>query len=361
MSIRESAARMRDVAAKPGMREIAAGMLGLAFGYGGLCLRVRPIGEFFYLAAWGSWLLLADGANRLLYGRSPWSDSPRAFGRLALMSIPWWLFFEVLNLRLRNWAYEGLPGALAVRWTGYAASFATVLPAIEEGRFLIEGLMTHAGTPRLGKTAPPTADPSSQGLPAGRRRGGVRLGRLRVLGGLFLVLPMLWPRLFFPLVWGGVSLLIEPSLAREKPERSWLARFLQGKRSGVYALMASGLLCGFFWELFNFWSWSKWVYTIPWPSGPKLFEMPWLGYAGFAPFALECESFRQWFEWRWARASGPARAAWAAGLAAFSLYAFAAIDGTTARGLPSRQAATTTSEPHLIYTHRLTSTKEEQA
>jgi hypothetical protein len=52
--------------------------------------------------------------------------------------------------------------------------------------------------------------------------------------------------------------------------------------------MAAGLLCGLWWEVWNYPAAAKWVYTLPVLSFGKVFEMPVLGYLGFAPFALEC-------------------------------------------------------------------------
>jgi hypothetical protein len=46
-------------------------------------------------------------------------------------------------------------------------------------------------------------------------------------------------------------------------------------------------VCGFFWEAWNFYSYPKWVYHVPFVSWLKLFEMPLLGYGGYLPFALE--------------------------------------------------------------------------
>jgi len=40
--------------------------------------------------------------------------------------------------------------------------------------------------------------------------------------------------------------------------------------------------------LCNYWSLEKWVYTVPLFSEGKLFEMPYLGFLGFAPFCVEC-------------------------------------------------------------------------
>jgi hypothetical protein len=52
--------------------------------------------------------------------------------------------------------------------------------------------------------------------------------------------------------------------------------------------MGAGMICGLLWEFWNFWTKSKWIYTVPFVGDIKLFEMPILGFLGFAPFALEC-------------------------------------------------------------------------
>jgi hypothetical protein len=110
-----------------------------------------------------------------------------------------------------------------------------------------------------------------------------------------------WPSLFFPLVWGIAFLAIEPYLAQNVPEKSWLAALNQGQVQSACALLLSGLVCGLLWEFFNYWAGAKWVYTLPWPKGPKLFEMPLLGYLGFPPFALGCASLWQSFEYFWTK------------------------------------------------------------
>ena len=56
----------------------------------------------------------------------------------------------------------------------------------------------------------------------------------------------------------------------------------------MFSLLASGLLCGFLWEFWNYWALSKWTYTVPYFGNIKIFEMPVLGFLGFPPFAVEC-------------------------------------------------------------------------
>jgi len=40
--------------------------------------------------------------------------------------------------------------------------------------------------------------------------------------------------------------------------------------------------------MWNYYSLSKWSYTVPYVNRFQLFEMPILGYAGYLPFGLEC-------------------------------------------------------------------------
>jgi hypothetical protein len=50
---------------------------------------------------------------------------------------------------------------------------------------------------------------------------------------------------------------------------------------------AGGLMCGFFWEAWNYWSTPKWIYNIPHVNHWHIFEMPLLGWSGYLPFGLE--------------------------------------------------------------------------
>ena len=68
----------------------------------------------------------------------------------------------------------------------------------------------------------------------------------------------------------------------------WWTQIAAGdwREAGSWALAA--LICGFFWEMWNFCSAAKWIYTVPFVQRWTVFEMPILGYAGYLPFGLEC-------------------------------------------------------------------------
>jgi len=46
------------------------------------------------------------------------------------------------------------------------------------------------------------------------------------------------------------------------------------------------LFTGLWWEIWNYYSLPKWVYTIPYVGFWKIFEMPLLGYLGYPFFGL---------------------------------------------------------------------------
>ena len=50
----------------------------------------------------------------------------------------------------------------------------------------------------------------------------------------------------------------------------------------------AALVCGFFWEMRNSYSYPKWAYCIPYVQRFQIFEMPLLGYLGYLPFGLQC-------------------------------------------------------------------------
>jgi hypothetical protein len=99
-----------------------------------------------------------------------------------------------------------------------------------------------------------------------------------------LILPLICPGYFFPFVWGAFIFLLEPVCAK------WGGHSLlkDAERGEWTAVVRAGMLCGGYWELCNFWSLEKWVYTVPFFSEGKLFEMPYLGFLGFPPFCVEC-------------------------------------------------------------------------
>jgi hypothetical protein len=117
---------------------------------------------------------------------------------------------------------------------------------------------------------------------------------LFIAGLGMLILVMAWPKFFYPFTWTSLVLIFEPL-------NYWTGRphFLQQLRDGdwrtVVSLALGGLVCGFFWEMWNYYSFPKWIYHIHGVAFLRIFEMPLLGYGGYIPFALELYILRGFF------------------------------------------------------------------
>ena len=255
----------------------------LAAATAGMLARVEPFATWFYPFAWYSTLLLLDATIARRRGRYFLIDRPALALSLCAWSVPFWLFFELLNFRLANWYYVFVPDDPVARWTGIALSFATVLPAI----FLSERVLQEYGPWRedrvpadAGTWSPPTPEISAP-------LGGRGLLVVQAAGVLCLLLALAWPRLFFPLVWVGLTLVADPWVYRRDPRRSLLYDLEARRFRRPIRLLVGGMAIGLLWELFNVSARGKWIYTVPGLEELKLFEMPVLGFFGFPFLALE--------------------------------------------------------------------------
>jgi hypothetical protein len=263
--------------------------------------RIEPFWSWNTPICWTGFILCADGVVRRARGDSWLSSSPREFAFLALVSIPLWVVFEGYNLVIRNWNYVGLPANVWLRYFGYAWSFATISPALFEGAELVGVLRGHA-TRKIAATIAADARP--------RRLDGrdwllVAIGVVMLLCP-FVVSPAAARYLAAP-VWLGFIFLLDPvndALGFE----SILGDWRRGATVRLTNLLLSGLLCGALWEFWNYWSRSKWHYTVPIMENLKIFEMPLPGYLGFPPFAIECFAMYVLVRGLFARAAGLNRA-----------------------------------------------------
>ncbi len=251
------------------------GWLGLAglFIAEALLLRgVEPVPVFFTPIAWTCYILIADAAVFAISGRSRLHDNPRQFAIVALLSIPLWLIFEAYNLRLENWIYTGVPQPWPLATLGYGWSFATITPGIFETADLVES---------FGWFKPSRPIQFSP----------LVLRVFVVFGAACLLAPLVTPQAvasrWFALVWVGFIFLLDP-INYNLGLPSLVGDLARGYRGRFYSLLASGFVCGWLWEFWNYWAAAKWHYIFPVLQEWKIFEMPVPGYLGFLPFALEC-------------------------------------------------------------------------
>ncbi|MDD2903234.1 MAG: hypothetical protein PHU44_12445 [Syntrophales bacterium] len=291
---------------------LAAAPLLWALALGGALRGWEPFYSWLYFFAWWPLIFFLEGLLFLKQGEYWLLSRPGKFLGLACWSVTSWLVFEVFNLVLMNWRYAGMLPLWWLRWPGYALAFATVLPGV----LLISRVLAAYGAWTGSRSRTRTWN-SWQPL-------------FLILGVVSLVLPLTFPRYAFALVWGAAFFLLDPIndlLTGNSLTRRWLA----GERRETYCLLTAGLLCGLWWEMWNYPAAAKWVYTLPVFNFGKIFEMPVLGYLGFLPFALECAVMYNFYQALGEKVlTSPRRRLWFwLGQFAFWLLMFAAMDAWT--------------------------------
>lgn len=227
--------------------------------------------QWAFFPLWLGYCLFVDGLVYCRRGSSLATRNWRKYLGLFLVSAPAWWLFELLNLRVQNWVYDGRQ--LFTNWEyGLLAtvSFSTVMPAVFGTAELIA---------------------SFDWFPSENNGPVIRLNRNTTLsfflaGWAMLACLLIWPRYCFPLLWLSLYFIMEPV-------NVWLGNrnLVEATRRGnwrpILALWLGVLVTAFFWEMWNFYSYPKWIYTVPFVDFWHIFEMPLLGYGGYLPFALE--------------------------------------------------------------------------
>ena len=113
------------------------------------------------------------------------------------------------------------------------------------------------------------------------------------IGVITFILPMVFPKYFYPLIWVTFFFLLDPiNYLHKQPS---IIQHLKDRKLVIpLSLLLAGIIMGFFWEFWNYWALNKWFYDIPYVGFLKIFEMPILGYLGYFPFALELYAM-YWF------------------------------------------------------------------
>lgn len=224
---------------------------------------------------WFGYCLTVDAAVFFRKGSSLFSRDPSTYIGMYLISVPAWWVFEIINWRTGTWINLGKEHVGPIAFFLLSSlNFSTVIPAV-------------FGTAELATTFR-----IIQNLKTGPRitLKPPLLTGMFIAGWIMLVLLLIWPLYFFPLVWLSIFFILEPINARKN--YITLTGFLaQGDWRPVAAFSTGCLICGFFWEMWNFFSYPKWVYEIPFVSFLKVFELPILGYGGYIPFSWEIFAF----------------------------------------------------------------------
>lgn len=261
--------RIQEHAARPSLPKqawIGLALIAIFWPLNWLLPGLRTHILFFPL--WLGYILVVDGLVYLRKGDSLLARSPARFVGLFFISAPAWWLFEVLNARVQNWQYLGREHFTDLQFFLCSTlSFSTVVPAVLGTSELISTFVKSARGPVIRPT-----------------RGALIF--FFGMGLAMLALMMAWPLYFFPFMWLSVYFILEPiNAALGFPSLAqWTAR---GDWRPVVVLWLGTLTCGLFWEMWNYFAFPKWIYTVPFVNFAHIFEMPLLGYGGYLPFGLE--------------------------------------------------------------------------
>ena len=210
-------------------------------------------------------------------GHPPLWQQPRAFDVIVISAVFWWIF-EYLNRFTENWVYTGAPleGPLSYILQG-TLPFAVVLPGVASVQ---AWLATSRRLDRafIGFGRPFHISPSAR---------PVYGGLLIAVSCASLAALSVWPNLLFCMLWlAPLGIFLGLPIARGRSHA--LSAVGRGDWRAIVTWGLAGVICGFFWELWNMYSLARWTYFIPYVGEPKIFEMPLLGYLGYIPFGLQC-------------------------------------------------------------------------
>jgi hypothetical protein len=232
-------------------------------------------GEYSFFPLWLGYILIINGLSELCYGTSLLTRMRHLFLLLFALSVPMWWFFERLNFFVQNWHYLMRPISPVHYFIQASIDFSTVIPAVLSTSFLFyRSLMAfgNSGTSRpIMIYWPWRAFSAALGLAS------------------FWLIPR-FPHETFPLVWIAPILVLDP-LAYALRLPCLLRALERGNRLFPVSVMAATFWTGLWWELWNFYSFPKWHYTIPYVGFWKIFEMPFLGYFGYPFFGLVIVSY----------------------------------------------------------------------
>jgi hypothetical protein len=267
------------------------------WGWSGLCLligswilawnrfewfaRLQP---YTFFPLWLGYIITVNGLTYRNQGTCLLLRDPAGFYSLFASSSLFWWGFEYLNRFVRNWHYLGVEDFSAAGYFLHATvCFSTVLPAVlATQEFLLSYSIFHLAWRNLWR---PSHIYRHSPLPA----WCVLFLAVFCLGGFGFRPDQLYLMLWL------TPLMLLTALQALMGEQTIFFELRTGDWRQIWSSALAALICGFFWEMWNFKSYAHWVYTVPYVERYHLFAMPLIGYAGYLPFGVICLAVAKFF------------------------------------------------------------------
>ena len=227
--------------------------------------------QYTFFPLWLGFILAVDGLVLRRTGTSLIVRSPKIMAMMFILAIPYWWMFEAINQVIQNWVYIGSnPETSLFSLIQTSLAFSVVIPAVFEvselvGSFNFINRFAHMPALVLNRQ---------------------QVAIIGILGVLSLAALLTWPKYLFPITWLSLFFIFDPiNYLTGRP--SITANVRHGDWRLVVAFALGALICGFFWEMWNYQATVSWQYNIGFFDFARIFHMPVLGYGGYLPFGLE--------------------------------------------------------------------------
>ncbi len=234
-----------------------------------------PFQHHTFCLPWIGYVLLTNAWCMRRSGTSLLTEATCRFLLLLPVSALFWWFYEFLNRMVQNWYYIGVQSFSPTEYTFFASlAFATVLPAV---------LSTH----RLLLTLPLFDPGLESSLPLHIPDTSIAAMVVLLINAMGLALLSVFPDQLYALLWAA-PLLVITAVQTLFGQTTIFTPIKQGDWRALLAAATAALICGFFWEMWNYYSLARWEYAVPFVNRYHIFAMPILGYGGYLPFGLAC-------------------------------------------------------------------------
>jgi len=245
----------------------------------------EPYQPYTFIPQWISFIVVMNALTQMRSGNCPMLSNPPFFLGLFVASAVLWWVFEYLNRFVNNWIYEDASYATnPAEYILFATvAFSTVIPGVYSTKRFLD---TFPGLQRFLARGPVVRFPTARSL---------YVGALLAVSLSFLLISW-YPKILYPILWIG-PFLGWITLNRVIGIPFDLGSISKGNWRYVLGWGLAALICGFFWEMWNYFSMSKWIYQVPYLHAFKVFEMPIAGYTGYLAFGLECAMAVEIMRW----------------------------------------------------------------
>ncbi len=259
-----------------------------AWGWGGIVLLViawilawsrfewfEEFQIYTFTPLWLAYVTIINGFTYMRVGKSLISHSPKYLILLFLFSAIFWWYYEYLNQFVNNWYYTEPNYLNDLEYFLQATlPFSSVLPAVISTWLFL-------------KTFPRLSAGLEDFIKTGITQKKSFWWMILLVNVMILGLVYIWSQYLFLFIWVA-PLLIIASVISIAGGKTIFNNIEKGNWKDIFLLATAALICGFFWEMWNYYSYAKWEYSIPFVHRYLIFEMPLIGYLGYLPFGIQC-------------------------------------------------------------------------